>query len=115
VLVKALKSELLTPILSSTTIGHLRSRSRGQRQSEVIVNSGEARFPLCTPGSRGTTDVMRADTSLRNRPTVGEIGSTEVRGVAGSFDPLVSFQPSRGFNFLSTTVNLQLLCVGNRF
>ena len=52
-------------MLNSTPMGHLRNRSRGQLISRVIVNSGEARFPLLTrPVSRGTTDVMRSDTRL---------------------------------------------------
>src|SRR6266516_4889423 len=49
--------------MSSTTIGHLRNHSRGQRPRSVVVNSGEARLPFFAAGSRGKTDVMRSDTS----------------------------------------------------
>src|SRR6266516_367224 len=49
--------------MSSTTIGHLRNHSRGERPRSAVVNSGEARLPLFAPGSRGKTDVMRSDKS----------------------------------------------------
>ena len=38
--------------MSSTTIGHLRNRSRGERQSEVVVNSGRKPPAFCTGISR---------------------------------------------------------------
>ena len=57
------KVDMSEVIRQITTISHLRNPSRGELQREVIVNSGEACLPLCAPGSRGKTDVMRSDKS----------------------------------------------------
>ncbi len=62
--------------MSSTTIGHLRNHSRGERPRSAVVNSGEARLPLFAPGSRGKTDVMRSNKSDATAEN-GATGSTQ--------------------------------------
>jgi hypothetical protein len=47
---------------------------------------------------------------------VGEIGSTEVLGLAGSFDPSISFRDAPGQKIpVHATVNLQPSRAVNRF
>jgi hypothetical protein len=71
----ALKCEHLTPIMSSTTIGHLRNHSRGDEASLGGCKFGQSACRFLHRFLR--KDGLKVRTNRRNRRKLGEIGSTQ--------------------------------------
>ena len=59
----------MTPIMSSTTIGHLRNHSRGDLQRSVVVNSGRKPPAFCTGISR--KEGLKVRTNQTHPPKIG--------------------------------------------